>query len=77
LELTQYGLGVEFLLAKRGSKVQVEQVKLIPLHAGLQPSFKLTAEEQRSFLERVKRLSTARLVETNGALFIKVRQDND
>jgi poly-gamma-glutamate capsule biosynthesis protein CapA/YwtB (metallophosphatase superfamily) len=77
LELTRYGLGAEFLLEKRGSKVQIGQVKLIPVHAGLQPSFKLSSEEERSFLERVKKLSTAPLVEANGACYIKVQHAND
>ncbi len=77
LELTQFGLGVEFLLDKRGSKVQVERVRLIPLRAGLQPSFTLTFDEERSFLERMKRLSSAQMYETDGSWFIKVQHNND
>lgn len=77
LEQTQYGLGVEFLLVKRGSRVRVKQARLMPLRAGLQPSFRLTPKEERSFLERVTKLSTIGLVESNGEWFIKVPQNND
>ncbi len=76
-DLTQFGLGVEFSFLRRSSSVEMEAVRLIPLHAGLQPSFVLSAGEERSFFERLKKLSPAQIDERSGAWFIQVKQHND
>lgn len=76
-DLTQFGLGVEFSFLRRSSSVEMEAVRLIPLHARLQPSFVLSAGEERSFFDRLKKLSSAQIDERSGAWFIQVEQHND
>jgi poly-gamma-glutamate synthesis protein (capsule biosynthesis protein) len=77
LALTRFGLGVEFTLKKRGSAVHVEQVRLLPVRAGLQPSLVAGGIEERSFFERLRKLSSAQMYESSGAWFMKIHQEND
>jgi poly-gamma-glutamate capsule biosynthesis protein CapA/YwtB (metallophosphatase superfamily) len=76
-EWTQFGLGVELVCVRDGAKVEVESARLLPVHAGLQPSFVLSTEQGRAFYQRLKRLSQAPIYEKNGEWFIQVHQNND
>ena len=77
LELTQFGLGVHLTLVRRGTKVEVDRARLLPFHAGLQPSFKLTREEEESFSQRLMRLSPVQISRTDEGWFINLQHYND
>lgn len=70
-EWTQRGIGVELKLARRSHVVSLEQVRLIPVRAGLQPSFSLSDAESRALFERVGKLSNVKLQETNGRWYVR------
>jgi poly-gamma-glutamate capsule biosynthesis protein CapA/YwtB (metallophosphatase superfamily) len=74
LEWTQMGLGVELGLSKRDSTIAIDRVRLIPVRAGLQPTFVLTQAEQHAFFERLKRLSPAQVYQNNGTWFVQVKK---
>jgi len=77
LELTQFGLGVHLTLVRRGTKVEVDRARLLPFRAGLQPSFKLTGEEEQSFSQRLKKLSPAQISRTDEGWYINLQHYND
>ncbi|MDP2886421.1 MAG: CapA family protein [Ignavibacteria bacterium] len=77
LELTQFGLGVHLTLVRRGPKVEVDRIRLLPFRAGLQPSFKLTREEEQSFSQRLMKLSPAQISWTDEAWYINLQHYND
>ena len=77
LELTQFGLGVDLTLVRRGGKVEVDRARLLPFRAGLQPSFKLTREEEESFSQRLMRLSPVQISRTDEGWFINLQHYND
>lgn len=55
---TQYGAVAEFIVTKAEGKTRIESWKLLPVRAGYQPSFQLTTEEKKAFVERIRILST-------------------
>jgi poly-gamma-glutamate synthesis protein (capsule biosynthesis protein) len=71
-EWTQRGLGIELRLAKSPRGVALEDVRLLPVRAGLQPSFSLTRSEEQAFIERLKKLSTVEIQEINGSWFTQI-----
>ncbi|MBF8294764.1 MAG: cap protein [Bacteroidetes bacterium] len=77
LELTQFGLGVHLTLVRRGPKVEVDRIRLLPFRAGLQPSFKLTREEEQSFSQRLMKLSPAQISWTDEGWYINLQHYND
>jgi poly-gamma-glutamate synthesis protein (capsule biosynthesis protein) len=77
LELTQFGLGVHLTLVRRGPKVEVDRIRLLPFRAGLQPSFKLTRDEEESFSQRLMKLSTAQISRTDEGWYINLEHYND
>lgn len=77
LELTQFGLGVHLTLVRRGAKVELDRARLLPFRAGLQPSFKLTGEEEQSFSQRLKKLSPAQISRTDEGWYINLQHYND
>jgi len=77
LELTQFGLGVHLTLVRRGEKLEVDRARLLPFRAGLQPSFKLTREEEQSFSQRLMKLSPAQMSRADEGWYINLQQYND
>jgi len=70
-EWAQKGIGVELKLARRAKGVSLEQVRLLPVRAGLQPSFSLTVAETRALFERVRKLSNVNLQEADGRWYVR------
>ena len=58
-EWARFGLGVDVSVARNGRTVGIEQVRLLPLRAGLQPAFRLTAGEKQMYFSRLKKMSRA------------------
>ena len=77
LEWTQMGLGVEFVLARRDSAVTIDRARLMPVRAGLQPTFVLLAGEERAFFERLEKLSPAQIYQNNGSWFVQARKNDE
>jgi poly-gamma-glutamate capsule biosynthesis protein CapA/YwtB (metallophosphatase superfamily) len=77
LEWTQMGLGVELGLSRRDSTVVIDRAQLMPIRAGLQPTFVLSSAEEHSFFERLRRLSPAKVYQNNGEWFVEVKKDNE
>ena len=76
-EWTQLGLGVELKLVRNDSAVVIEQARLLAFRAGLQPKFTLSSAEAQSFFQRLKKLSSAHLIQNNGEWFVQGRKNND
>ena len=76
-EWSQRGLGVEIRISMSGGKPTVERVRLLPLRAGLQPSFSLTDAEQSMIIDRVAELSNVRIEEISGLWLVQVRDETE
>ena len=77
LQWTQMGLGVEFMLGKHESTVAIDRVRLMAVRAGLQPTFDYSADEERAFFQRLRKLSSAQIYQDNGAWFVQVRKNDE
>lgn len=73
-ELTQKAFGVELIVKKRADKVVLDSVRLIPLTAGLQPSFVMADDVKKAMVTRIKKLSNTPITETNGSYFIQINK---
>lgn len=76
-EWTQFGLGVECDIVKKDSSVKITHVDLFALRAGLQPTFRLTAEEEQRFYERVRSHSTVEITRRDSRWSILQKEAND
>ena len=77
LEWTQMGLGVEFVLVRHDSTVTIDRARLMAVRAGLQPAFSLSAGEEQSFFQRLRKLSLAQLTKENGSWFVQRRRNDE
>ncbi len=77
LEWAQIGLGVEFVLGRRDSTVTIDRARLMPVRAGLQPTFVLSAGEENAFFQRLRKLSPAQVYQNNGAWFVQVKKNDE
>lgn len=73
-ELAQKACGVEFAVNKQSDGVALSSVRLIPLKAGLQPSFVIADREKKAIVARIKKLSNVPIYETNGSYFIQINK---
>lgn len=73
-ELTQKAFGVELVIKKQVDKVVLASVRLIPLTAGLQPSFVVADDEKKAIVARIQKLSNIQITETNGSYFIQINK---
>lgn len=73
-EWTQKAFGVEIVIKKQADSVILDSVRLIPLRAGLQPSFVRTDGEKNTIIARIKKLSNSQITEINGSHFIQINK---
>ncbi|MBI3786779.1 MAG: CapA family protein [Ignavibacteriales bacterium] len=71
---TQKAFGVELVLKKQPDGVILDSVRLIPLKAGLQPSFVRSDDEKKNIVERIKKLSNIQIHEINSSYFIQINK---
>ena len=76
-ELSKFGLGATIEIVRDSTSVRVGSVTLHAVRAGLQPSFRLTAVEEQKFYERLKSLSSVRILRRDDAWVIDEKDSNE
>jgi poly-gamma-glutamate capsule biosynthesis protein CapA/YwtB (metallophosphatase superfamily) len=74
-EWAQRGLGVEIRIGMSEGKATVQRVRLLPLRAGLQPSFSMTHAEQVTMMDRVAEFSNVHIGEVDGLWLVQTHDD--
>ena len=76
-ELARLGLGADVTLVRRKGSVKAEKARLLPVRAGLQPAFDLTREEELAFLQRLRKLSSVQITDSERTWTITLQHDNE
>lgn len=76
-ERTKFGLGATVEIVKDTTSARVASVTLHAVRAGLQPSYELTAVEEQQFFERLKSLSSVRILRRDDAWVIDEKEINE
>ena len=76
-EWTQFGLGATLDILRDTTSARIGSVTLHAVRAGLQPSFRLTADEERRFYERLISLSSVRILRRDDAWVIDEKDINE
>lgn len=74
---TQFGLGATVEIVKDTASARITAVTLHAVRAGLQPTFRLTAPEEQQFYERLKSLSSVRILRQDNAWVIDEKDGNE
>ena len=76
-ELAGFGLGVDVTLARHSGNVEIERARLLAVRAGLQPAFTLAESEEKSFYQRLWKLSPSLVDSSNGIWFVNFQNTHD
>lgn len=68
---TQTGIGVEIVVARSNGKVSIQDVRIIPVRAGKQPTLILSEAERTALWERLQRLSNVTIDQQESSLVIR------
>ena len=72
---TQTGMGVEFVFGRSGGRTHLEAARIIPVHAGKQPSLTVSEADQSALFERLRRLSNVTLERQDTSIRIQLPAD--
>ena len=71
------GLGVEIRIGKSAGRAVLERVRLLPVRAGMQPSFSMTEAEETKMMERLALLSNVLIRNVDGSWLVETHDQTN